>query len=176
VNTEFAGSIGQIAGRQNPLTRAAQLTPSSFGLKTIAEDPELHKMWQNAMSGAMRSPRDNAVKQYMAAVGSGQTPSRKLMKNAFDLVNNNFGESAEAAGYKIAEVHHWNYNRGNFPEQLLDPRNLVPIPEWSLRGPGTALHKLIHRLTRSGASYRSPIAPAHVLPVDTSVMPLAPWD
>ena len=67
------------------------------------------------------------------------------------------------AANSVEDVHHWNYNRSDFGQQIVDPRNLVVIPGSTPAGPYVPLHRLIHELTQSAPNQS--IQPQHVLNV-----------
>ena len=90
-----------------------------------------------------------------------------MLKNAFKAVNSRFLEYPRAAGYNIAEVHHWNFNKSAFPTQVLDARNLVPVESRNI-------HELLHRLTTGNPSapWFGPIDPRNVLEIPDISTPL----
>lgn len=103
------------------------VSPGSFGLSTMAEDPRLLRMCNNAMRSAATSRRANGYTRYLEALEAGQSPSQSMLESAFDTVRRRFLVSARDEGYDIAEVHHWNFPKTDFPTQIVDPRNLVPM-------------------------------------------------
>jgi hypothetical protein len=156
-----------IAPVRNPAA-AGGLSPRSFGLQTIAEDPQLLRMWNDAMRSAASSRIENGYQRYLQALSRGETPSQRMLEDAFGSVNSRFVTSARGAGYNIAEVHHWNYGKTDNPTLIVDPRNLVPVPS-------RAMHIDIHRQTSSGTNFFvDPIAPQHRLDIQGWYTPLAP--
>jgi hypothetical protein len=147
----------------------AGLRPSNFGLKTIAEDPATLGMWNDAMRSAFNSPRPNAYKTYLEALHNGQTPTKKMLDDAWKVVNGNFMESYRTAGNQVHSVHHWNFNRNDFPTQVFDSRNLVPTPT-------KQVHDAIHAATTSNPTrmFNGPIAPQHQITIPDYSTPLAP--
>ncbi len=121
------------------------------------------------MKAAAESPRSNAYKDLLAALERGETPTKKMLDDAFKVVNGKFLESYRAAGNEAVAVHHWNYSRNDFPNQVFDPRNLVPVPN-------KATHEAIHRATTSNPAkiWEAPTDPQHVIPIPRIETPLAP--
>ena len=146
------------------------LRPRNFGLRTIADDPKMHRLWEEALRNKATSSRSNAYKRYLDAIERGDVPTQDMAEAAYSTVRSEFGKLADAAGRPLgeAQVHHWNYPKGNYPFQVTDPRNLVIAPD-------RAAHEAIHRAT-SGTSdiWGGPIDPRHVLSIDESAFPLAP--
>ena len=94
-----------------------------------------------------------------------------MLDEAFRAVNQRFLQAYRAAGNSVAETHHWNYPRSNFPEQVLAPRNLVPVPD-------RLTHDLIHIATSIDPVNASdgPISRIHELPIGppgTTLVPTA---
>lgn len=70
------------------------------------------------------------------------------------------------------QVHHWNFNKGNFPLQVTDPRNLVHTTDRQINWNS---HQAIHQATSSTTDFwKAPTGAAHQIPIDTTVFPLAP--
>jgi hypothetical protein len=146
----------------------AGLRPSNFGLRTIAEDPAALRMWNEAMRSAANASRPNGYTRYLQAVDRGDPISKQMLDEAFQAVNSRFLESYRGAGNQAYAVHHWNFNRNVFPDQVLDPRNLVPVPN-------RAVHEAIHRATSSTMDiWGGPISPLHQIPIPDVSIPLAP--
>jgi hypothetical protein len=126
-------------------------------------------MWTDSLRSAASSTRANGYTRYLQALEKGETVTPKMLEDAFNAVNSRFLETARAAGHDIAQVHHWNFNKANFAEQIVDPRHLVPTPS-------RAVHEQIHRATTSDPTniWRGPIAPEHVIPVPGGTTPLPP--
>jgi hypothetical protein len=78
------------------------------------------------MRSAANSSRPNGYTRYLHALERGDTITKSMMDEAFQAVNSRFLESYRAAGNQAYAVHHWNFDRNTFPNQVLDPRNLVP--------------------------------------------------
>jgi filamentous hemagglutinin len=116
-------------------------------------------MWIDAVKSAASSRRENAYMRYLQALERGETPTQAMLEDAFDAVNKRFLKAARGAGYDIAEVHHWNFSKSDFPRQIVDPRILVPVPT-------RALHEQIHRATSGTVDiWAGPINPQHQIPL-----------
>lgn len=113
------------------------------------------------------STRVNGYTRYLQALERGEAPTQKMLEKAFGAVNSRFLKSAREAGYDVAQVHHWNFPKGDFPTQIVDPRHLVPVPS---RG----VHEQIHRATSDTTNiWSGPIAPQHQIPIGEWSTPLA---
>ncbi|RJE85363.1 RHS repeat-associated core domain-containing protein [Paracoccus onubensis] len=147
----------------------APITPGDFGLGTITDDPVLHRLWTDAMKDAASSRRSNGYSRLLDIYSNGQTPTTKQLESAFGAVNQRFMKAARSAGYTVAQVHHWNYNKGSFPTQIVDPRHLVPTPS-------RQVHEDIHRATTSNTSniWKGPIANQHRIIIPDHSTPLPP--
>ena len=143
------------------------LTPGDFGLGTVSEDPVLHRLWTDAMKDAATSRRSNGYTRLLETYSQGGTPTTRQLEEAFGAVNQRFMNSAREAGYTVAEVHHWNFNKGSYPTQIVDPRHLVPVADRNT-------HEAIHRATTSdpGNIWKEPIADRHVIPIRNFSTPL----
>lgn len=146
----------------------AKLTPQSFGYSTVAENEKTLKMWNDAMRSAANSRRENGYMRYLDALAKGETPDQKMLEQAFGAVNSRFMKAARAEGMEVAEVHHWNYGKIDYPTQVVDPRNLVPVPT-------RAAHEALHRATSLTTDiWAGRINPQHVIDIDGWYTPLAP--
>jgi hypothetical protein len=149
------------------------LTPADFGMKTIAQDAALLRLWDDALSGAASTGQANAYTRWLDAVADGSVAnwSSKQLGNAFDVVNSRFMEAARTQGIDLATVHHWNFPKSLYPRSIVDPHHLVPVEgQASLRG--TSWHPVhqggLHPLTTGSPSRPTagPVAPAHILPLN----------
>jgi hypothetical protein len=110
---------------------------------------------------------------------NGKTPSqayemdKKLVRSAFDQVSDKFKKLLKAQHAQgnlldipAGPVHHWNYNKGDFADQIFDPRNLYPT-----RNRDHHINE-IHKQTTSGHITNDPIRTELVIPFDDSYFPL----
>jgi filamentous hemagglutinin len=147
---------------------AARLTPQSFGFSTVADNPQSLQMWNDAMRSAASASRPNGYTRYLDTLASGQNPSQQILEDAFSAVNSRFVKSARNAGQEIAQVHHWNFGKTDFPTQIVDPRHLVPVPS-------REAHLLIHQQTSETTNiWVGPISPLHRIEIPEWSTPLAP--
>ena len=76
---------------------------------------------------------------------------------------------AEKEGVSIpgGDIHHWNFNKADYPSQVFDPRNLFPTNS-------RIQHDTVHFFTASGEGfdYASPTLPGSVLEFNSSHYPL----
>jgi RHS repeat-associated protein len=144
------------------------LRPFDFGVSTIAEDARHLRLWNDSMRTAASSPRENGYIRYLQALERGEAPTQEMLEQAFAAVNSRFLKSARAEGLDVAEVHHWNFGKSDFPTQIVDPRHLVPTPS-------RALHESIHRATSGSADiWAGPIDQLHEIQILEWSTPLAP--
>jgi RHS repeat-associated protein len=135
---------------------------------SIADDPELHRLWEEAMKKTAEEGKDNGYTRLLGKLERGEQPTGKDLSAGFKSVNDNFLGSAREAGYDIAQVHHWNFPKSAYPDQVFDPRNLVPTGS-------RAEHESYHDATSGSTSkWSGPIAPENVKDIDGSAYPLAP--
>jgi filamentous hemagglutinin len=146
----------------------ARLVPQSFGFSTVADNPQSLQMWNDAMRSAASANRPNGYTRYLDTLASGQNPSQQILEDAFSAVNSRFVKSAREAGQEIAQVHHWNFGKTDFPTQIVDPRHLVPVPS-------REAHQLIHQQTSATSNiWVGPISPLHRIEIPEWSTPLAP--
>jgi filamentous hemagglutinin len=173
----LAGGTNAFAFNGSPTTttdplglcaRDASKRPSDYKISSIADDPRLHALWEDALRDTAASARGNAYTRYLARLENGAPSSGEELSAAFGSANKSFLSVAREAGYDIAEVHHWNYSKADYPDQVFDPRNLFPVDS---RG----LHTIIHQDTTSdpGDPWGGPVSPNSELPMDSSYYPLA---
>ena len=146
----------------------ARLVPQSFGFSTVADNPQSLQMWNDAMRSAASANRPNGYTRYLDTLAGGQNPSQQILEDAFSAVNSRFVKSAREAGQEIAQVHHWNFGKTDFPTQIVDPRHLVPVPS-------REAHQLIHQQTSATSNiWVGPISPLHRIEIPEWSTPLAP--
>ncbi|MFE9692363.1 DUF4157 domain-containing protein [Micromonospora sp. NPDC005806] len=145
------------------------LMPADFGLRTIAEDQQLLRLWTDATRDAATTGRANAYTRYLDAVGNGTvtTWTSEQLSEAFNAVNSRFLAAARGAGQDVATVHHWNFPKSANPYSITDPRHLVPIYDTSaMRGGWHPLHQGgLHPLTTSNPlrPTAGPVDPVHAM-------------
>lgn len=141
------------------------ITPESFGIKTIADNPELLEVWNDTLRKLANSKFDNAYKRYLNNLEQGKHMNNEYLGDVWKYVRSSFKTNAEGLGFKIdGEIHHWNYNKETFPEQIANPRNITePI--------GRDLHQEIHQTTTSDPSniWKGPIKPEYQIDIDHSI-------
>jgi RHS repeat-associated protein len=168
-------------GQSGVMLMSRGLRPADFGLAPIVDDPILLRLWNESLRDVAVSRRGaatggNAYQRYLTAIERGEPLSQPMLEDAFGAVNKTFLPRARAAGYDIATVHHWNWPKAQYPGQVVDPRNLIPIPEQSLLSGGYhPTHYGIHQLTSSGTNvYVDPTGAIHVIPIEKWMSPWIP--
>ncbi|MET4083681.1 hypothetical protein ABIB40_003653 [Pedobacter sp. UYP30] len=141
-----------------------RLTPSSFGIRMLADNPELLKIWNDTLRKLSSSSRTNVFKAYLKNIENGVPMTNLELQRTFKYVRETFKKNAESAGHVIdGEVHHWNYSKSTYPEQITNPKNLTePIDR--------ATHTNVHQQTTSNPSkpWEGPINPEHEIPINSS--------
>jgi hypothetical protein len=135
----------------------------------IADDPAHLELWLQAEAKAAGSARDNIYKRWLAAVKDGTVSNwsssdlQKVYKSLWD----EYKVLARAQGIDVATIHHWNFNKDLYPEQVVDPRNLMPVyGQARMSGGDHPAHQHgLHPLMSSGHPTRDPIDPIHELPL-----------
>jgi len=144
-----------------------RLTPKAFGLKSIAENPELMKMWNESMKSLYHGKGKNgmALRKYLDAIERGETNNlNDIARKAFNSVNSKFQKMVEKSGktfegYTFETVHHWNWPLQDNFINALNPANLFPT--------SAATHETLHELMKSGDNlYNSPILDLHKLSLE----------
>src|SRR4029079_5666828 len=89
----------------------SKLGPKTFGLAFLNKNPQLLKLWEEAVDATLKSNRKapNALKRLLEKLEKGGVPTGPELSEAFGVVNSKFLKAARSAGHHIAEVHHWNY-------------------------------------------------------------------
>ncbi len=137
------------------------LRPADFGVSMLADNPELLKIWNDTLKKIASSKRNNKYKEYLQNLENGVEMSNTELSNTYKYVRQVFKEQAESAGHVIdGELHHWNFPKNEFPDQITNPKNLTePIDR--------ATHEAIHDATSSGTNkFVDPINPMHELPIN----------
>ncbi len=150
--------------------------PADFDLHTIAESPREQRLFQQALKNkaASRSPRPNAYQRYLQEIKEGKRPTYDQANEAWGVVQQEYFKLCRNAGINMdgVQVHHWNFNKGDFPLQATDPRNLVHTPD---RQTSWNSHQAVHEATSSTSDiWSGPVDDTHQIPVDTNIFPLAP--
>lgn len=146
------------------------LTPGDFGTGPLTDDPKLHGLWLDSLRNANSTGRANPYTRVLDIYSNGGQPSYKQLERAFSYVNStHFLPAVRKAGYPIAELHHWNYSKHDFPTQVFDPRNLVPTES-------RQQHTEIHQATTSDPSkpWKGPIADRHRINIPDHSTPITP--
>lgn len=161
-STTHADPLGLCASNQAK-------SPSDYGVSSIATNPRLHAIWEDSMRKAAASRFGNAYTKYLNKLESGEPLTGDELSAAFGTVNKLFLANARKDGYNMDEVHHWNYSKSDYPDQVFDPNNLFPLTSRDL-------HTQIHQQTTSDTSrpWRGPIGQDSTIPMDSSSYTLAP--
>jgi hypothetical protein len=168
--------------RPNPNLSPTKVTPDMYGLKSVAENQKALELYNQTLRelAASKFPGGNAYQRYLQKIEDaskrGVAPefTHKEVNDAFKSVSENYQRRLRSNGLlgadEAAELHHWNFNKTDFPGQIADPRNLYLIK--GTQAEVDALHKTIHQAT-SGSSHiwKGPVHPDHVIPLQ----PLSPY-
>ncbi len=152
-----------VAEVRQSILRVRGFKPADFGVKTLAEKPELLKIWNDNLKKLASSSRSNKFKRYLEKLENRTQMTNDELAETFSYVRQRFRIEAEKVGLKIeGEIHHWNYPKSNYPDQITNPSNLTePVSR--------EIHELIHDATSSGNNkFVDPIAPEHVIPINST--------
>jgi hypothetical protein len=160
----------------NPNLSPTRVTPETFGLKSVADDQKALELYNETLRELANSkhPNGNAYQRYLQkleeASRKGVPPefTSKELAKAFDAVSENYLRRLRSNGLlgenEVANLHHWNFNKKDFPLQIADSRNLYLIK--GTESEVDALHTAIHQATSANSRYwNGPIHPNHVIPL-----------
>jgi len=119
------------------------------------------KLWNNTLKDAASSNKDNAYKRYLKAFDEGRKPTKVEAESAYAYIRARAGKNAENEGINFnGEVHHWNYNKENYSDQVVNPANLSqPIDRDT--------HTQVHRETQNGTNtFNDPIKQENELDIN----------
>ncbi|MBU2946288.1 hypothetical protein [Zobellia uliginosa] len=138
--------------------------PSDFGVTMIADNPQLLKIWNDTLRKLANSKRKggNIYKTYLENLRNGVPMDNDFLGDTYKYVRQTFKNKAEDLGHVIdGEIHHWNFPKKDFPDQIANPKNLTePIDR--------ATHELIHESTSSGTNkFVDKIDPVHEIPINS---------
>ena len=154
-----------------------KISPETFNISNLTENKEVHALFIDALKS--KAAGKGAYARYLNHLESGLTPEQ-VYKMDKPLVTSAFGQVSAKYTSMLREqhalgnlleipdgpLHHWNYNKGNFPDQIFEPRNLYPTKDMNQH------INEVHALTTSGHITKSPINPELVIEIDTSYFPL----
>ncbi|MEX2500634.1 MAG: DUF4157 domain-containing protein [Wenzhouxiangellaceae bacterium] len=167
-------------GTQGSMLMNRGLRPTDFGNAgfvggTLADDAQHLRLWLQAEKALATSPKDNIYKRWLIAVQDGSVAnwSSSELHKVYAAMWDKYKVAARAEGIDVATLHHWNYNKSQYPNQIVDPRNLMPIYGQSrLAGGHHPAHQGgVHPLTSSGHPTRDPVSPVHELPLENYNVP-----
>jgi hypothetical protein len=145
--------------------------PSDFGLKSIESNTQLHGLWTDSLKNAASwgGKKQNAYQKYLQILDNGGSPTGKELSKAFSTVQGYYSRGAQKQGIGLlgGDIHHWNFNKSLFSDQVFDPRNLFPTVN-------KIQHNSLHLNVGSGngIDFTSPIIPESILNIDSSFYPL----
>ena len=120
-----------------------QITPEDFGLRFIASDSQLGKIWDDALAHVMALGKKNAATKLRDNIAAGTASSLtvKELRAAFSTVRDEFRLRAGEAGLNLAgqEIHHWNYPMVENFLEVLNSERLVVAPR--------RIHDYLHEAT-----------------------------
>lgn len=174
-------SLCVVAGVGLGIQASQKLSPGKFRIRSIAEHPALHRLWQQSIQELYhgKGPIGGPLRRYLNTIASGKIPSGKVARAAYKSVQGAFIRRLEKAmndgqkfpGWSFEELHHWNWAMSSHSLHAIDPRHIYPMSK--------SLHKAIHTRTTAGPItqpldiYIQPINPRYILILDHA-FPLAP--
>lgn len=121
-----------------------------------------------ALRNKSSTGHDNAFTRYLDAAANGELSelSKTELDAAFGAVRSEFTALLSERGLETRyDIHHWNFNRPNYPDQLVHPRNLFITN-------GRYQHDSLHQTLTDGRPYRDPINPVHRVLFPTNSYPV----
>lgn len=145
--TSFSDNLSK-SGRQLVTRSIVQ------GVEMIEENSKLLAIWNNTLRKATESKKDNIYKRYLNALEDGSISnwSNDELSKTFSYIRDKFKNMAAKEGIEIkGQIHHWNYPKFDFPDQVANPSNLTtPVSR--------ADHQKIHEQTSSTSNiWKGPI-------------------
>ena len=144
------------------------IRPSDLGISMLADNPELLKLWNDLLRKKASSPFDNEYKRYLTKLEAGEAMDSEYLGKVYGQIRNDFGKELKKKGHDIEgmELHHWNYPKDQFPEQITNPRNLTePIN----RDAHERIHDAVHNPEAPGKNkWDKRIKPENEIEVNSS--------
>jgi len=155
-----AGGAAQNRAFEDPQA----LRPNDFGYETLSRNPDMLRAFNAALKKLASSKRNNLYKEYLSNLENGTAMNNKYLSRVWDLVRGEFKKEATKRGITVdeGEIHHWNYPKYEYPDQVANPDNLVqPVDR--------ANHEAMHEQTTSNPlqKWEGPIDPRHELPINS---------
>ncbi|MBU2706332.1 hypothetical protein KCM76_10060, partial [Zooshikella marina] len=156
---------------------ASGVSPANFNSFSLASRQDTLDLWNQALKSKAFSshPKGNAYQDFLRQLESGveiYNIDKGLLEDAFGAVSAKYTSLLRAKhrqGLMLdvgdGPVHHWNYNKILYPQDLVDPRNLIMTRNRSH-------HMEIHRATTSGHITKSPASPEHIREIDSYANPI----
>jgi len=137
-----------------------------FQMEGIADNPRMNSLWNGAVDSFLVSRRDNVVRRY----NDGRLRASETVEDVFDAVKARFKDHADTAGVALPEgpIHHWNWNKADFPNQVITPENLFFVPDRLHNANNLGLGPNgVHQTLQSPGFHPTvdPIPPAYIRPV-----------
>ncbi len=138
---------------------------SKFGVKFIADNPKLLKIWnENLKFLATASTKEaKSFQKYLKNLENGIPMTNKELGKVWKNVRGRFARQVKKNKVDLpdGQIHHWNYNKADFPELLTNARNLTePLSK--------GVHQMIHEATQSGKLWSSKIKPENIIKISSS--------
>jgi len=155
VHRIFFRNMDEVLETIDPRTIAN--TPGLDKLTTIADNPDLLRLWEQAIetkmnnhmfargSGLVNGGTGNKVGEFLFALADGAPIDKNLGKAAYSQVRTEFGRlvKAEFPDLVLGEIDHF-INKAHFPAYAIDPRWLIPTGS-------RAVHEVLHIIRSNGA-------------------------
>ncbi|WP_289064380.1 hypothetical protein [uncultured Zobellia sp.] len=102
-------------------------TPKDLGVPMIADNPQLLKIWNDLLKKKANSKFDNEFKRYLKKLENGDVMDSEYLSKVYGQLRTEFGKDAKKLGYDFTdkEIHHWNFPKEKYPEQITNPKNLT---------------------------------------------------
>lgn len=143
--------------------------PKDFNLTSIANINELHLMWTQAMKNAANNKTSNAYQEHLRLLQLGDRVSSSHLRDSFNTVKRYYKNLLKKNSIEVGsgDIHHWNFSKSFYPNQILDPRNLFHTNS-------KIQHQTVHFFTGQGNKFDfvGPIQKGSEINIDESYFEL----
>ncbi|MDO7135920.1 hypothetical protein [Algibacter lectus] len=104
-----------------------------------------------------------SFQKYLKNLENGIPMTNKELGKVWKNVRSRFTRQAKKNNVDLpdGQIHHWNYNKADFPELLTNPKNLTePLTR--------DLHQILHEATQTGKLWSSKIKSEYIIKIFSS--------
>ena len=145
-------------------------------MQRIADNPAMFSAWDDAITSKLDSGFDNIVKRYV----NGEMKNTDTFEAVFNQTRAKFITIADERGIKlpinsdgtIQPIHHWNWNKTDFADQVIDSRQLFFTRNEFHNSKDTGIHQILQ--DTGFHATKDPIPDQWIL--DVELPWLKPWN